>query len=284
MAGIAFDLRVCAAQRKLRGPVVVEMNRAPLDLVMAALAVGAISAGVHVLDPMGVDTRGAEVLVAFADMAGIADDGAMSAHEPKPGFVVIERFDATPRCLAMAALACLAKTAPVRINGLVTVEAASRRVAQLYALQVAASTLHDLVCVLEHEICERMIEGLAIELDDVGAAPLVVGMTMVAIEVSRLRLTAMEAATQQAVRRGIFVTSQAAPRLRGARKRLVAVVALRLELGVPGDERPGRNKLLEQILRSHDGNGGARENEGESERTREPWTQLWKAAQNKCAA
>ena len=35
-------------------------------------------------------------------------------------------------------------------------------------MQVAAGTLHDLVCVLEHEVCERMIESLAIELHDVG--------------------------------------------------------------------------------------------------------------------
>jgi hypothetical protein len=49
MAGIALDLRVRAFQWKFR-PVMVEVNRFPLVLIVAGFALGAVSSGVNVLD------------------------------------------------------------------------------------------------------------------------------------------------------------------------------------------------------------------------------------------
>ena len=49
MASIAFDLRMRAFQWKFR-PVMVEVNRFPLVLIVAGFALGAVSSGVNVLD------------------------------------------------------------------------------------------------------------------------------------------------------------------------------------------------------------------------------------------
>ena len=67
MAGVAFDLGVCAPQRKF-GLVVVEMDCLPLALVMTGFAFGAIAAGVDVLQAVTGDTGGRQVLVELAGM------------------------------------------------------------------------------------------------------------------------------------------------------------------------------------------------------------------------
>jgi len=105
VARIAFDFCVRAFQRKFRRPVVIEANRAPLVLVVAGLAFGAVPSGVNILDPVAIDACGADPLVAFADMARGADDGTMGALERKLGLVMIERFDASPCRFGMTIVA-----------------------------------------------------------------------------------------------------------------------------------------------------------------------------------
>jgi hypothetical protein len=102
MARIALDLRMRVPQRKFRRLVVVEPNRAPLVLVVAGLAFGAVSSGVNILNPVAIDACGADPFVAFANVARAAEDGAMSTLKRELGLVMIERFDTLPCCLDMA--------------------------------------------------------------------------------------------------------------------------------------------------------------------------------------
>ena len=105
MTRIALDLRMRPPQGIFRVLVMIEVNDAPLVLVVAGLAFGAVSRGVNILDPVAIDARGANSLVAFADMARRADDGAMCAMKRELGLVVIEWLDARPCCLGMAVIA-----------------------------------------------------------------------------------------------------------------------------------------------------------------------------------
>lgn len=53
MAEIAFDFRMRAPQWILR-LVMIEMNRSPLTLIMAGFALGAVAAGVNVLNLVAI--------------------------------------------------------------------------------------------------------------------------------------------------------------------------------------------------------------------------------------
>jgi hypothetical protein len=162
VAHIALNLRMRGSQWKFCRLVMIEGNRAPLFLVVAALALGAVPSGVDILNLVAIRTCGADVLVAFANMACGAGDCTMGTLKRELRPVVVERFDQMPCRLAMTIVAGFAKTALMRIVRLVTIEAASGRVAELYRLRVTADAPHCLVCVPEPEIRKFVIESLAV--------------------------------------------------------------------------------------------------------------------------
>jgi hypothetical protein len=131
VACIAFDFGVGASEWKFRRLVVIEANRPPFIHVVAGLTFGAVSSTVSVLNPVAIDACCADPLVALADMARGAEDGAMRTLKREPGLVMIELLDASPRCLDMAILTYLSQASLVRIACLMTIEAASGRLAEL---------------------------------------------------------------------------------------------------------------------------------------------------------
>jgi hypothetical protein len=145
----------------------------------------------------------------------------------------------------MTIVARLPETPLMRIVSLVTVDAAFGGVAQLCRLRVTVDAGHGDMSAAKLEIGGCMIEDLAVELYDVGIAPLVIGMTMVAFLFRCLRIASMESFTGLAIGGNVFVAGHAEPRLRSRRKRLVTVAALLFELGVSGRKRPGHHELLE---------------------------------------
>jgi hypothetical protein len=209
MARVAFYFRVGASQRKFRRLIVVEANRAPLILLMARLALGAVPSAVGVLNLVAIETRGANSFVMFAAMARGTSHGAMRAAERKLGLVVVVRFDATPCRLAMAVLAHFAKATLVRIIRLVAVEAAPGCVAKLHRLYMTAGARHSLMRVAQLEIRKCVIERFAIELHDVGISPLVIGVAMSALPLCRIGLSPMESLTREPIRGGFLVACQA---------------------------------------------------------------------------
>ena len=110
------------------------------------------------------------------------------------------------------------------------------------------------------EIRERVIESLAVELDDVGISSLVISVAVVAILLCSIRPAAVEALACRAISRDFLVAVDAKPGLRSSRERLVTFAAILFELGVPLDHRPGHNELLEQILRLRGRRQGACKN------------------------
>jgi hypothetical protein len=251
VAGIALDSRVRRPERKLRRLVVVEANRAPLVLVVAALALAAVPSRVDILNLVAIDARSADPLVAFAAMARRAGDGAVRGLESEFGRVVVERLRRPPGGLAVAIVAPLAEAPLVPIVRLMTVEAAPGCVAVSCRLRMAAAALRRLVRVPELEIRKRVIERLAIELHDVGISPLVVGVTVGAVLPRCIRLTPVKSPGHLTVRRDFLVACEAEPGLRPSRERLVAVGAVLLEFFMPADERPRYDQLFEHVLRTH---------------------------------
>jgi hypothetical protein len=145
MARVALDLCVSASERKFRCLVVVEANRAPLVLVMASFALGAVPSAVGVLNLVAIEARGANALVALAAVAGRTRNGSMRAAKRKLRLVVVVRLDATPGGLAMAVLAYFPQSFLVRIIRLMAVEAAPRRIAKLHRLHMTAAAEYRLM-------------------------------------------------------------------------------------------------------------------------------------------
>jgi hypothetical protein len=271
-------------QWKFGGLVVVEANGAPLVLVVAAFAFCAVASGVDVLNLMAIVTCGADALIAFADMAGRADDGTMCALEREPGSVVVIRLDAAPCRFAVTIVAGLSKTAPMRIIRLVAVEAASGRVPEFGRFRVATDTRHCFVCLAENKICERVVEGFTVEQHDIGLSPLVIGMTMIAVLLRSLRPQPMKSFHRRPVRSDFLVTGKAEPTLRPSREWLVTVAALLLELDMSGDDRPCYDKLLEYSLRSNYRRYSACHNDADYKHPSKSWAQQGASTQKKCAA
>jgi len=209
MARVALDLRVSASERKFRCFVVVEANRAPLVLVMASFALGAVPSAVDVLNLVAIEARGANALVALAAVAGRTRNGAMRAPKRKLRLVVVVRLDATPGGLAMAVLAYFPQSFLVRIIRLMAVEAAPRRIAKLHRLYMTAVAQYDLMRFPQLEIRRSVIECFAIELHDVGISSLVIGVTMCALQFCRIRLSPVESLMSQPIRADFLVACQA---------------------------------------------------------------------------
>jgi len=199
-------------------------------------------------------------------------------------FVVVERLDATPPCFTVTTVAHLAETSPVGIVRLVAVEAAPRSVAEFYVLRMTADARHGFVRVPKFEIRERVIEGLAVQLDDIGLAPLVVGMAMVAVLFHCLGLTPVKSFARPAVFGRFLVASEAEPTLRPACERCVTVAAILLELRMPGNDRSRHDQLFEQVLCSRGRGRRGRHRDSDRERAYDLRAQQRASAQKKWAA
>ena len=245
MAPIAVDLRMRGSQWKFRRLVMIEANRAPLVLVVASFALGAVPTGVDILNPVAIHTSGAHVLVAFAVMARGASDATMCALKRELRPAVVEWFDTLPCRLTMTIFAGFSETPLMQVNRLVAVETASGCVSKLYHYRMTAAASHCLVCVAKRKIRERVIEGLAVKLDDVGIAAFMICMTMGAFLFHCIWLTPVKSPHIVAVCGNLLMARKAKPSLRVRRERLVATAALLLELGMSGDDRSGHDQFLE---------------------------------------
>jgi hypothetical protein len=227
MASIALDLRMRAFQWKFR-PVMVEMNRFPLVLIVAGFALGAISSGVNILDLVAIHAQHADAFVALANMASGTGDGLVSALERKPRCVVVECLDPAPRGFAVASIAFFTKPPFMRINRLVTVEALPGCLAEFHRCCMTAGARHCSVGIPKREIRKGMIERLTVQLDDVRFPSLMVSMTMVAFIFRGIRLTPMKSLAGRTIRGNVLVTCKAKPRLRSSREGLVTAAAFLL--------------------------------------------------------
>ena len=217
---------------------------------MTGLALVAIASGMSILQAMAGGTGRCQVLVTFAGMAGGARDVLVGPVKGEFRFAVIECLDAAPTILAMAAIALFTEPLLVRVLRLVTVVAASRGAAERHRHGVASVAAYCLVAAFEFEIGGDVVEGLAIELDDIGGAALVIGMTVLAILAQGVCVAAVKTATVATIGSDVLVTGDTETRLRLPGKWLVAALALFLKLGMSGNQGSRHDELLENILRA----------------------------------
>lgn len=122
---------------------------------------------------------------------------------------MVERLDATPCRLAVAILACFPQPSLMRIIRLVAVDASLAGVSEFFRRPVTSIARNGLVRVPQRKIREAVIEGLPIELDDIGISPLVIGVTLGAIMFRGIRLTPVKSLTRRPIRSNVLVARQA---------------------------------------------------------------------------
>lgn len=243
MTGVAFHLAVRAMQRKFR-LLVIETRIFPLVLVVARLAFRAIAAIMDVLKPVAGTAIARQILIDLSDMTGRAGDLLMGAHESEFCLPVIKGLGAAPFCRRVTAFALLAKLAVMRIDLLVTVETDRGRFVEWRFPDVTARARRRFMRVDERIIAQVVIEGLLVELHDVGATTLMIAMAVPAFLRRRVLLTTMEPCARVSIGPDRLVAVETEAGLRLARKSLVAFVALGLVFRVALDKRPGNNELL----------------------------------------
>jgi hypothetical protein len=97
----------------------------------------------------------------------------------------------------------------MRIARLMAVEAAPRGVAKLHLLQMTAATQCGPVGFAKLEIRKGVIECLAIELNDVGISPFVIGMTVSALLLRCIWLSSVKSIVCQSIGSDFLVACQA---------------------------------------------------------------------------
>src|SRR5512143_3288733 len=105
----------------------------------------------------------------------------------------------------MAILALFTKPSTVRIDLLVTVEAGRRRIPELDLCRVTSRACDGLVSVNQPVVRDIVVEGFLVELDDVGFAPLVVGVALSAFPGQRPFVTAMQTFPLAAIGRNFLM-------------------------------------------------------------------------------
>ena len=166
-----------------------------------------------VVETMAGDARPGEIFVPLPRMACRASDLGVRADEGKFRLAVVERFNLAPDLFAVATVTLFAQPTLVGIIGLVTIKAASRGFAVFHVRGMATVAACSLVRPLQCEVGERMVEGFAIELNDIEWATLVVGVANPALRLGCFGVVAMETAPALPIRGDRLVACQAQPSL-----------------------------------------------------------------------
>lgn len=156
VTAIAIQPAMPALQLETGARVVVVVPQAPAACVMAAFALRAQPAFVHVILFMARQTFGFGVLVLRRDVALPALHHQVSAQQGKAGAAMIER-GSFPVLRAVALLALLAQGAFVHIAFLMTGKTGDRRVL-VFPVFVAIVALHFAVLAQQAKLRLAMIE------------------------------------------------------------------------------------------------------------------------------
>jgi len=130
----------------------------------------------------------------------------------------------------------------------VAVEAAPGRLAVFRVLYMATVAACAFVRPCQGEIGKSVVEGFAIELNNVERAPLVLGMTALALALERFGMAAVIVALGLAIGGDRLVAGHTEPGLGLLRERLMTALASLLQLRMRADQWSGHDQLFEDAL------------------------------------
>lgn len=154
----------------------IECDGLPLLEAVTGLTFRAVAAVMDILYFMAIDASVRQVFVALADVTDGALNLGMCAVERKFGLAVIEGFGFRPCRFIVTCRAFLAEPAFMGIVFFMTIETPRRGFAIHLPLGVATLAWRCRVCAFEFEVGWCVVERFLVELHDIGAAALVVGV------------------------------------------------------------------------------------------------------------
>jgi len=179
VTAIAACRRVCTAQREMRIARVIERRFLPAAFVVTLLTFIAVSAAMHIVQGVARHASLRRIFVALAGMTRTAAGLLMTALQRELRFIVIEAR-LLPRARIVAGFALLPERTAMAIIGAVAAVTRAVRRTVFFTFLVAARTGKVGVFAFEFEIGGRVIEGIAIETDDIGIATFMVGVALLA--------------------------------------------------------------------------------------------------------
>lgn len=192
MALSASQLRVAAFETKAAVTRVVKARGLPRRGLMAAVTASTKAASMHVINSVATTAILWCVLVVGTAVTLRARGLFVRASERELCLAMVERCLA-PLQFAVAALALLALRALVHIIIAVTVDATTGRFAKRLACCMALAAGQHGMTALKLKIRKIMHKGILVELQDIGTAPLVFGVTKLALRCLDTRLATMKA-------------------------------------------------------------------------------------------
>jgi hypothetical protein len=161
-------------------------------------------------------------------------------------FGVVERGNGCPPVLlVVAGRALLAEFTLVNVIVPVARDALGPGFPVLLFGSVTFTTRHPRVSPAKREVSDPVVEGVLVEADDIGAAPLVVCVTADAVCLHDIRGLAVKADSSLQVLCNILVAVETQGVLLGLRKGHMATAAVGLKLCMASDDRPRHHEFLD---------------------------------------
>lgn len=177
VAAIAVLFGMLAVQHEIRIAIVIEARVVPAFRAVTVAAIVAATALVCIVLGMAVVALGRRVLEGIVLMAVQASGLQVFANQRITGRIMIE-FDVLPLHRRMTIATHFAKRSAMRIVFFVTRVAIAGRVAVLFVFGVARGAIVFGVFAEQRKVREIVIEGILVEVYDVGIATLVIGMAL----------------------------------------------------------------------------------------------------------
>lgn len=189
----------------------------------------------HIVAGVTGNAGGRRFLVALGWMTSATTDLLVIAFQRKFCGAVIEAV-LFPTARVMATAAALTERATVMIVGLVTAVTIAARRAKFLAGLMTATALQFAVFAFQWEVGRRVIEGVAIETDDIRLTTLVIGVTLFARQRRVVFELAVKALFCRDIRTDHVVTGNAQLILRLLFEGDMAFGALGFQFSVPLDQ------------------------------------------------
>jgi hypothetical protein len=154
---------------------VIEARVCPASRRMAVLTHLAVPSRMRVVDTMAGDTGHGCVEVCLVAMTAAAGCADVVTGQRKISRVVVE-LGVCPTSFAMTIAAALAEISVVGVFGAVAGEAGRFCLPEGHICSVAGFALRALMAPEQREVGHRVIEGIAIQADDIGVSAFVLGM------------------------------------------------------------------------------------------------------------
>lgn len=235
MTGIAVGCCMRAKQSEMRIARVIEGRLFPAALVVTALTLAPVGAAMHIVDRVARHACRRSLLVALAGVARAATRLLMIAFQREFRRAVIEaRF--LPAIGVVTTAAALPKCTAMFIDHFVAAITFATRRTNFFSGCVTAPALQFAVFAFQREVGGAVIKIIAIEPDDIGRAPLVIGMTLFTRQRGVVFQLAVKAFFGGDVGTDHIVALHAELILRLLGERYVAFCALSFQFGVALDE------------------------------------------------